>query len=123
MALLRILLMAAVVFFVTRWLRRLIVGSASRPGRGAGSKGGFVARQSQNKSRAKLKMLKFAKPPHLILGVKRDAKPEEIEAAYAAALAKNDPTRLQDMSPEIREVASRRQVEIHSAYRAITGEE
>lgn len=120
MALLRILVMAAVVLFVTRWLRRYL--SQPRGGRGGGF-GGFGTRDAQSSSRAKLRMLKFEKKPHQILGVSANASREDVDAAWKAALEKNDPERLGDMSPEIRAVAQRRRDEINKAYREIVDEE
>ncbi len=88
-----------------------------------GAGGGFGGRQAESSSRAKLRMLRFDKKPHQILGVSTDASREEIDGARNAALEQNDPDRLGDMSPEIREVAQRRCDEINKAYRELVGEE
>jgi DnaJ-domain-containing protein 1 len=122
-ALLRILLLAAVVLFITRWLRRRLAGH--RPGSGelSGRRGGFGPRQTESKTRAKLRMLRFEKAPHDVLGVDKRATREQIDAARTAALEKNDPDRLEDMSAEIREVAERRRKEIKRAYQQLIGEE
>jgi len=122
-ALLRILLLAAAVLFITRWLLRMLSRTQTSRGGIFGKRGVSSPGKKQPKSRAKLKMLRFERRPHQILGVERDASRPEIDAALKHALEENDPSRLDDMSPELRTVAERRRQEINRAYQAMIGEE
>ncbi len=54
--------------------------------------------------------------PHQVLGVGRDASPEEIRAAYQGKVRHYHPDKVAEMGPELRELAETRTKEINAAY-------
>jgi len=62
------------------------------------------------------KVIELRRDPHRVLGVERDASPEEIAAQVERLRRENDPDRLDGMSDELREHAKRRLTEVESAY-------
>jgi len=68
------------------------------------------------------KVLAFSRSPHQILGVDEDASMEEVEAVYQNLAAENDPDKVKDLSPEVRELVTRRRAEIDEAYASITSD-
>lgn len=57
-----------------------------------------------------------SKDPYEILGVRRDATPEEIHAAYRLAAQQYHPDKVAHLGEEFRELAQQKFVEIHNAY-------
>ncbi|MEC9389418.1 MAG: J domain-containing protein [Myxococcota bacterium] len=118
MALLRVLAVAALVFVVTRWLRKALskqTGKSSPSGKPwwDGQK-----RQTTD-TKPKLTTLDFKRGPHDILGVEKGASMSAIEAAYLALLAKNSPEAVAGMSEDIQALARRNTAEINEAYAAL----
>ena len=119
MALLRVLAIAAVVFVVTRWLRRALSGQAQM-GRSPSGKPWWDGRPKTDAAeKPKLKTLSFERGPHEVLGVAKGASVETVEAAYLALLAKNSPEAVAGMSDEIQSLARRKTDEINEAYAAL----
>jgi len=121
-ALLKILLMAAVVFFITRWLRRALTG------------GGMIQRRPQNKpwwddqkrrvdSKPKLQTLQFRRDPHEVLGVEKGSSREVIDEARDRLLNENRPEAVASLSEEIQELAKRKTEEIETAYASLIEED
>lgn len=61
------------------------------------------------------------RPWHEVLGVPPDAGRDEIAAAYKRLIAQYHPDKVEQMGPEIRELARRRSAEINAAYEAAMG--
>lgn len=120
MALLRVLAIAAVVFFVTRWLRRALTAGPQQ--RRPTSKPWWDDPAREQGSRPKLKTLTFRRDPHEVLGVDKDASADKIKAAYEALLAQNSPEAVAEMSEDIQALARRNTEEIEGAYRVLTEE-
>ena len=118
MALLRVLAVAALVFVVTRWLRKALTmqtGKASPSG-----KPWWDGKKSQTAdTKPKLTTLDFKRGPHDILGIEKGASMPAIEAAYLALLAKNSPEAVAGMSEDIQALAQRNTEEINEAYAAL----
>ena len=118
MALLRVLAVAALVFVVTRWLRKALskqTGKSSPSGKPWWD--GQKRQTTDNKP--KLTTLDFKRGPHDILGVEKGASMSAIEAAYLALLAKNSPEAVAGMSEDIQALARRNTEEINEAYAAL----
>ena len=121
MALLRVLAVAALVFVVTRWLRRALTTQAGKQSpSGKPWWDGKKARPTDTKP--KLTTLDFKRGPHDILGVEKGAAMPAIEAAYLALLAKNSPEAVAGMSEDIQALAKRNTEEINEAYAALQKE-
>ena len=119
MALLRVLAIAAVVFVVTRWLRRAL-GGQTQMGRSPSGKPWWEGRPKTDAAeKPKLKTLNFQRGPHDVLGVPKGASADAVEAAYLALLAKNSPEAVAGMSEEIQALAKRKTDEINEAYAAL----
>ena len=117
MALLRVLAIAAVVFVITRWLRRALTGGMSK--RAPSGKPWWDDPARREGSRPKLKTLEFRRDPHDVLGVEKGATAEEIKAAYDALIAQNspEPWRVGRRHPSPRQAKNRRDEE---AFEALT---
>ena len=63
-------------------------------------------------------VLSFRRPPHAVLGVDADATLEDARAAWEAARAENDPSRLEGMSTDLRALAEVRCKELDAAWEA-----
>jgi DnaJ-domain-containing protein 1 len=117
-ALMRVLAIAAVVFLITRWLRRSLSGpQRTSP---SGKPWWDSATKTGGNVKPKLTTLKFHRNPHEVLGLERDASPEAIEAAYNELLAQNSPETVADMSDDIQAVARRNTDEIIEAFTALS---
>ena len=121
MALLRVLAIAAVVFVITRWLRRALTGGMSK--RAPSGKPWWDDPARREGSRPKLKTLEFRRDPHDVLGVKKGATAEEIKAAYDALTAQNSPDTVAGMDEDIQALAKRKTEEIVEAFEALTKDE
>lgn len=121
MALLRVLAIAAVVFFITRWLRRALTGGVTK--RAPSGKPWWDDPSRREDSKPKLKTLTFRRDPHDVLGVPKGATIEEIEAAYEALIAQNSPETVAGMDEDIQALAKRKTEEIEEAFKAITEDE
>lgn len=121
MALLRVLAIAAVVFFITRWLRRALTGGMSK--RAPSGKPWWDSPARQEGSRPKLKTLKFQRDPHDVLGIQKGASPEEVQAAYETLIAQNSPETVSGMDEDIQALAKRKTEDIEEAYAALTEED
>lgn len=60
--------------------------------------------------------------PHEVLGVRRDAAPEEIRKAYRELIAQYHPDKVAHLGPDLRETANRKTLEIQRAYEALCPE-
>ena len=112
---LRLIIMAAVVFVLTRWLRR-VLGNRSQTSRRASGKLWWDDETRRQREKPKLKTLAFRRPPHVVLGIEKGADLEMVEEARARLLAENSPELVAGMSEEIQEVARRKTEEIEAAY-------
>ena len=122
MALLRLLLMAAVVFLITRWLRRALTPGASgrRP---VSKKPWWDDKARQSDTRPKLQTLQFRRDPHEVLGLAKGASRASIDEAYERLIRENSPESVSTMGEEIQDFARRKTEEIQAAYAALTEEE
>jgi DnaJ like chaperone protein len=59
--------------------------------------------------------------PHAVLGVARDASPEDITRAYREQMSRYHPDRVAHLGEELRELAHRKAVEIQRAYEELHG--
>ena len=100
MGLIRLLLLAALVYIVFRLLTGYLTQKNSPRPR--------VAEAGRTSG--------TASTPHEVLGVAADASQDEIKSAYQRLIRQYHPDRVADMGPEIREVAERRAKEINAAY-------
>ena len=119
MALLRLLLMAAVVFVVTRWLRRALSTGVSQR-RTTQKKPWWDSEQRRKETRPKLQTLQFRRDPHEVLGLSKGAGLDAIEEAYKKLLEENSPEAVSSMGEDIQEFARRKTEEIEAAYAALT---
>lgn len=94
--LVRVLLLAILVYLIVRGVRRLLATAPAAPSR-------------PSTPRAE-------RSAYEVLGVPANATTGEIRAAYQRLVRENHPDRVADMSPEIRELAERRTKEINAAY-------
>ena len=122
MALLRLLLMAAVVFLITRWLRRALTAGGS--GRKTKPKKTWWDDESRRTdSRPKLQTLQFRRDPHEVLGLSKGASREAIDAAYERLINENSPDAVSSMGEEIQDFARRKTEDIEAAYASLTKED
>jgi DnaJ-domain-containing protein 1 len=106
MGMIRLLIFAWLVFMTMRWFRGFL---------GTGGAGG--PRVSSGKGARPTPPSTPAGPSaHEVLGVQQGATPEEIRAAYQKLVQQYHPDRVDDLGPELREVAERRTKEINAAY-------
>ena len=119
MALLRLLLMAALVFVVTRWLRRALTPGQSRQ-RGVAKKPWWDDKKRQTDTRPKLQTLQFRRDPHEVLGLSKGASQDAIRESYERLVLENSPESVASMSDDIQEFARRKTEEIEAAYAALT---
>ena len=117
MALLRILAIAAVVFFITRWLRRALTRDRSQAPSG---KPWWDAESRRKEEKPKLTTLNFRRDPHEVLGLERGASRAAIDEARADLLAQNSPEAVAGMSEDIQALARRKTDDIEDAYGALT---
>lgn len=117
MGLLRLVAIAAIVFVVTRWLRKALSVQTGKSPSGKPWWDNQAKRTADSKP--KLKTLNFQRSPHEVLGVDRGASDEAIEAAYLSLLAKNSPEAVAGMSDDIQSLAQRNTEEINEAYAAL----
>ena len=118
MALLRVLAVAALVFVVTRWLRKALSKQTGKSSP-SGKPWWDGQRRQTTDTKPKLTTLDFKRGPHDILGVEKGASMPAIEAAYLALLAKNSPEAVAGMSEDIQALARRNTAEINEAYAAL----
>ena len=121
MALLRVLAIAAVVFVITRWLRRALTGGVSK--RAPSGKPWWDDQARSKGSRPTLKTLTFRRDPHDVLGIQKGASDDEIKAAYEALIAQNSAEAVSAMDEDIQALAKRKTEEIEAAYKALTEDE
>ena len=119
MALLRLLLMAALVFVVTRWLRRALTPGQGRR-RSVGKKPWWDDKSRRTDTRPKLQTLQFRRDPHEVLGLSKGASRESVDQAYERLIQENSPESVSSMSEEIQDFARRKTEEIEAAYAALT---
>ena len=120
MALLRVLAIAAVVFVITRWLRRALTGGVTK--RAPSGKPWWDDPARREGTRPKLTTLTFRRDPHEVLGVDKGATTDEIDTAYRTLLAQNSPETVDGMDDDIQALAQRKTEEIEAAYKALTEE-
>ena len=119
MALLRLLLMAALVFVITRWLRRALTPGQGRP-RTVGKKPWWDDQKRRNDTRPKLQTLQFRRDPYEVLGLTKGVGRDSIEEAYERLIRENSPESVSSMSDDIQDFARRKTEEIEAAYAALT---
>ncbi len=119
MALLRLLLMAAVVFVVTRWLRRALTSGGSRRNP-VSKKPWWDSEERRKETKPRLQTLQFRRDPHEVLGLTKGANKEAIDEAYERLLRENSPDAVAEMGDELQEFARRKTEEIKAAYAALT---
>lgn len=95
---LRIIIISVALFFLWRLVKGQLLGPATRRQDLPGSSGGS------------------ARAPYEVLGVAPTATPEEIRAAYQALVRQYHPDKVDNMAPELRELAEQRTKEINAAY-------
>lgn len=61
------------------------------------------------------------RPPHEVLGVPRDATPDEVRRAYQQQVRLYHPDKVATVAPELQRLAEQRTKELNAAYRAMTG--
>lgn len=122
MALLRLLLMAAVVFVITRWLRRALSGGGPvrRP---QNKKPWWDDEKRRGEQKPKLQTLQFRQDPYDVLGVEKGASREVIDEARKRLLEENSPNAVASLSEEIQELARRKTDEIETAHASLTKEQ
>lgn len=120
MALLRILAISAVVFFITRWLRRALTRGNERAPSG---KPWWDSEKRRTADKPKLTTLNFRRDPYEVLGLEKGASRELIDEARASLLAQNSPETVAGMSEDIQALAQRKTDEIEDAYAALTEDE
>ena len=118
MALLRVLAVAALVFVVTRWLRKALSVQKGKSSPSGKPWWDGTKRQTTD-TKPKLTTLDFKRGPYDILGVEKGSSMSAIEAAYLALLAKNSPEAVAGMSDDIQALAQRNTEEINEAYAAL----
>ena len=59
--------------------------------------------------------------PYEVLGISRDARPEEIKAAYRREMANYHPDKVAHLGPELQKLANRKAQEINRAYEYLIG--
>ncbi len=121
-ALLRILLMAAVVFVITRWLRRALSGGNPLV-RKPNKKPWWDDEKRRVETKPKLQTLQFRRDPHEVLGLDKGASRTAIDEARERLLEENSPEAVASMSEEIQELARRKTDEIEAAYTSLTKEQ
>ena len=119
MALLRLLVMAALVFAITRWLRRALTPGQSRRSR-VGKKPWWDDKSRQTDTRPKLQTLQFRRDPHEVLGLSKGASQDVVKETYDRLIRENSPESVASMSDDIQEFARRKTEEIEAAYAALT---
>ena len=119
MALLRLLLMAAVVFVVTRWLRRALTGGGVRR-QPSPKKPWWDSEERRKETKPRLQTLQFRRDPHEVLGLSKGATADAIQEAYERLLRENSPESVSTMGEDIQEFARRKTDEIKAAYAALT---
>lgn len=126
MGLLRILAISAVVFFITRWLRRALSVDRSRSPSGKPWWDNDVHRTDEARradDKPTLTTLSFERDPHEVLGLEKGASRILIDEARTAMLSRNSPEAVEGMSDDIQAVARRNTDEIEAAYAAVTKDE
>ena len=122
----RVLVAIGMVFFALRVVQRLRMLASQGRGIPRGPSGQPSRRPfgfpPMHPIPERPKVLAFSRSPHQILGVDEDASMEEIEAVYQSLSAENDPENAKDLSPEVRELVTRRRAEIDEAYASITSD-
>ena len=119
MALLRLLLMAAVVFVVTRWLRRALSGGVPRR-QPKPKKPWWDSEERRRETKPRLQTLQFRRDPYEVLGLSKGANEQAVEEAYQRLLRENSPEAVSSMGEDIQEFARRKTEEIEAAYAALT---
>lgn len=122
MALLRFLLMAAVVFVITRWLRRALTGGGSVR-RQQNKKPWWDDEKRRSENKPKLQTLQFRRDPHEVLGLEKGASREAVDEAREHLLKENSPDAVASMSEEIQELARRKTDEIETAFASLIEEQ
>ena len=102
-----------VLYAVRDILRATRVFSESAAGSPVSARAGSPANPSTDGQ-----VLSFRRPPHAVLGVDADAPLEDARAAWEAARAENDPSRLEGMSTDLRALAEVRCKELDAAWEA-----
>jgi DnaJ-domain-containing protein 1 len=101
----RYILLAAIAWLVVRWFQRYLA-SGPTP----------APRRRVAASPPRPWSGEPDRPAHEVLGVRPDATPEEIRAAYQHLVRENHPDRVAHMAREFQELADRRTKEINRAY-------
>lgn len=68
------------------------------------------------------KLVALERTSHSVLGLDEDASPFEIERAYRQIMADNAPEKVQDLSPQVQELAARLREDATRAYQDLVGD-
>ena len=121
-SLLRVLAIAAVIFFITRWLRRALAGGTQGK-RSPSGKPWWDDPSTKGPEKPRLKTLQFRRDPYEVLGLQKGASRAAIDEARDGLLQQNSPEAVAGMSAEIQALAERKTQEIEEAYAALTKED
>lgn len=80
------------------------------------------SRPAPDKSLVRGQVIELRRDPYRVLGLDRDATPEEIKERVEQLRKENDPARLADLSDDLQAHAARRIEEAESAWRQLDGE-
>ena len=103
-----IILLGLLWFYVYAPLRKR-AGTKSRPS-GFDSSGSYTQSARDNRAR----------DPYVVLGVDRQASPQEIKSAYRKLANKYHPDKVHDLDDEFKALAEERFKEINAAYRELS---
>ncbi|MBI3179245.1 MAG: J domain-containing protein [Deltaproteobacteria bacterium] len=105
MGIVRLVFIALVIYVVFRLVRGVLKSAPARPGPAG-------PRPEPSASRS----------PYEILGVPANASQDEIRSAYQRLIQQYHPDRVEQMGPELRDLALRRTKEINAAYERLKRE-
>jgi DnaJ-domain-containing protein 1 len=109
----RLALLILAVVMAVRFLKRL-------------GRGPLIPRGATGKPRLprlpQPKVLAFKRRPHDVLGVKEDASDEAFRGAYLELLARNDPSKVTDMSDEVKDKVAQVRTEVEEAWTQVCKE-
>lgn len=78
-------------------------------------------RPPPDKALARGQIIELRRDPLQVLGLDRDATPEEVKARVEQLRRENDPSRLADMSEDLQAHAARRIEEVEAAWKSLQG--
>lgn len=111
-----LLVLAAVVYYLWRgrlpgWFRKRPV-STGASGRGAGAEDAGARPRAEGTAEEE-------SDPYVILGVPRDADPDQVKQAYRQESQRYHPDKVAHLGPELQELAQKKFVAIQQAYETL----